>query len=230
MAHPGVAEYRIGGRHQPVHDHRISPVLKIPVSADIVHHNEILADTHCQMGDGPVKPLGMETALFPVGNQPLHVFQRTGDFRLTVPLHHRHIDEKIQLFCLVTDGQLHPGAVVNRGRILLHIQKRHAVCFRNPVITAYLHCFRRPVPHPGALQHHQIFKTVFFQIFDNPFHHFRMGGGPPGCLRGGYQVGLDADSGLLIRNPLPELCFCEQLFCHFFIVCSVNHQNIILFH
>ena len=84
MAGTGIYQHRIRCRHDTIAYRWIAPIFKVQISADIVHNDKILVDSHIQMCDWIMKSHGMKMPFFFIRNQAFHIFQRTGHLCLAV--------------------------------------------------------------------------------------------------------------------------------------------------
>ena len=149
----------------------------------------------------------MKASFFCVWNQTFHVFQCTGDFCLTVSLHDRHIDKKIDLFYAFADFQFQSAAVFHITLIFLGVIKFYIIVFTEPAITTDFKSICRTVPHPGALQNHHILKSVFFQIFQNSGNDLRMCGAALGRIGRRHQIRFDPDHFIPVADQLCKIAF-----------------------
>ena len=127
MAGITVHKDRICRSHDTVAHNRVPALLEIQVSADMIDDNEILVNTALQMRDRFVQAHAVKAALLLVGQQTLHVLEGTGHLGLAVPLHDRHVDQKIDPVDHICDLELHAPAVDFMPFFLLCIDKRHTV-------------------------------------------------------------------------------------------------------
>jgi hypothetical protein len=99
----GVHQHRIDRRDDAVHRNGIAALLEIEVAADRVREDEARLEHRIQPRDRLMKPELVEAALLVVGHAALEVFQRAGDGRLAMSLHHGQVDDEIGLGRLVAD-------------------------------------------------------------------------------------------------------------------------------
>ena len=146
-----VDQHRVQSRHHAVAHDRIAALFKIQIAADMVDHDEILADPLLQMGDRFMQSHPVETGLLRIGQKPLEILERTGHPGLAVPLDHGHIDQKIDPVDGIDHIQLHAGAVHTVPFLFLSVDEGHIIFLTQRPVSAVLIRFRRAVSHPGSL-------------------------------------------------------------------------------
>ena len=174
MAGIGVHKDWIRRRHHTVAHHGVAALLKVQVSADVIHDDKILVDPFLQMSDRFMQPQTVKTALFRIRDQAFHVLQGTGHPCLAMPLHNRNIDQEIYAVHDIRDIQFHSRAVFLMPLFLLRIDKRNTVFFRQSIIAAVVKSVCRAVSDPGALCDDDPGKAVLLQIFYDAGNNFRM--------------------------------------------------------
>ena len=92
-----INQYRIQACPDTVHHYRISAILEIQISANIINYNKILMDSRIQMCDRFMQTHCMEMTFLCIGNQSLHILQCTGDLCLAMTFQYRNIDQKINI-------------------------------------------------------------------------------------------------------------------------------------
>ncbi len=127
FAYKCIHEDRIPRSHDTVPDHRISAVLEIEVTADVIDDDKVLMNAGRQMGNRLMQPHGMKMPLLRVRDETLHIFESAGDVRLTVSFQDRNIDQEIDIFHAVADLQLHTGTVHGVGRVFLCVYEGYSV-------------------------------------------------------------------------------------------------------
>ena len=126
------------------------------------------------MSNGFMKPQRMKPSLFLIWDQPLHILKGTGNLCLTMSFHDWHIDQEIYFFHALTDFQFQTAAVFCIAFVFLRIIKLHIIVLTKLPVTAHFECICSTVAYPGTLEDHTVFETVFFQIFQDSRHDFRM--------------------------------------------------------
>ena len=101
-----IHEYRIPRDHDTVLHNRIATVLKVQITADVIHHNEVLTDALCQMCNRTVQPHRMKMSFLRIWQKTFHILQSTGNLCLTMALEHRYIDQKIDILHTAAKLQL----------------------------------------------------------------------------------------------------------------------------
>ena len=217
-----VHQNRIHGCHDTVADDRISSLFKIQIAADMVDDNEVLMDALLQMGDRLVQAHAVEAALLFVGKKSLHIFERTGHFRLAMPLHDGHVDQKIDPVHHICDLQLHAGTVDLMPFFLLGVNKRHTVLFRQSIVAAVVKSQRGPVTYPGALRHNDIMKFSLLQVLNDTGNDLCVRRAAELRGRCDHQIRLDPDPGLSVPDPVGKIRSRQDFFCHLFIIRTIN--------
>ena len=107
--------------------HWVSPILKIQIPANMIHHDEILMKHCIQMGNGFVKPHSVKMPFLRIRYEPFHILQGAGDFCLAVPFQHRNIDQEFHVQSAFAHFQLHSLTVREHGAVFLGIHQGDAV-------------------------------------------------------------------------------------------------------
>ena len=186
------------------------------------------------MPDWLKQPDLMEPALLRVWDTPLHIFQCAGHPSLTVPLHHRKVDQKVRRERFFTDPDLHAGTVHKPAFVFLKINKWNFQALQHRIIPADKQCIVRSVPDPGSFADRKIPESCLLKVSDHALHNLRVCCRPLTGRNRSQKVGLEDDlcfiGRTLSQNHFPEACLPADLIRHHLNPFAVDDDDLLVSH